>query len=417
MTSSASPRRLLQKYHPLKLLRPSVRLKTTLYLLSLTIGLLLLLAINAFSSPSALQPAGTDPLNTKPSHISPADSGEGKNVAQGKDGHLVDEEIQRSFEEPDFALLSGRQPNDIGCDVPLEGEGSGVLVFLGIFSTADKRERRDLYRRVILPDFPKHLVTVKFILGIPPFPESTLSQATIDRALLIRKVDEEMKEFGDIVVLPMIDNIDLGKTHEYFKWVAKTYGGEGRVKGRPRFVMKADDDTILVMPNMISAFQDLDCATNVYWGTSSGRSHYFGDYFRGLAYAMSWPLVRGFLDQLYIRSSARPRLPLVLCPALTTVHHLPSVSCSHVASRIPRSPPPPGLVDRLGRDAARTYHQDRRCAYGPMAAAFGPRDEPDQSDRYGLDDGRLEPARRGDRDDSAAWVSALPPSSHPPLLL
>jgi hypothetical protein len=40
----------------------------------------------------------------------------------------------------------------------------------------------------------------------------------------------------------MVDNIDLGKTHEYFKWVAKEYAGEGRVKGRPRFVMKADDD-------------------------------------------------------------------------------------------------------------------------------------------------------------------------------
>jgi len=46
------------------------------------------------------------------------------------------------------------------------------------------------------------------------------------------------------------------------------------------------------MPNLISAFKDLDCKTNVYWGTSAGRSHYFGDYFRGLAYAMSWPLVR-----------------------------------------------------------------------------------------------------------------------------
>jgi hypothetical protein len=45
------------------------------------------------------------------------------------------------------------------------------------------------------------------------------------------------------------------------------------------------------MPNLISAFKDLDCKANVYWGTSAGRSHYFGDYFRGLAYAMSWPLV------------------------------------------------------------------------------------------------------------------------------
>lgn len=46
------------------------------------------------------------------------------------------------------------------------------------------------------------------------------------------------------------------------------------------------------MPNIVSAFKDLDCSSNVYWGTSAGRSHYFGDYFRGLAYAMSWPLVR-----------------------------------------------------------------------------------------------------------------------------
>lgn len=61
--------------------------------------------------------------------------------------------------------------------------------------------------------------------------------------------------------------------------------------------------TILVMPNIVSAFKDLDCSTNVYWGTSAGRSHYFGDYFRGLAYAMSWPLVRN--------SGIRPRLRLM----------------------------------------------------------------------------------------------------------
>lgn len=73
-------------------------------------------------------------------------------MAQGKDAHLVDETgdgIQRSFEEPDFALLSGLQPSQIGCDVPLRGDGgredeSGVLVFLGIFSQASNKERRDL---------------------------------------------------------------------------------------------------------------------------------------------------------------------------------------------------------------------------------------------------------------------------------
>jgi hypothetical protein len=129
---------------PSTLFRPSVRLKTTLYLLVLGIVLLVLLALNAFHTTTALAFPADSVLNTKPSHDSPADSGEGKHVAQGKDAHLVDEEIQRSFEEPDFALLSGKQPSQIGCNVPLEGEDGGVLVFLGVFSAADKKDRRDL---------------------------------------------------------------------------------------------------------------------------------------------------------------------------------------------------------------------------------------------------------------------------------
>ncbi|WVQ80546.1 hypothetical protein IAT38_002651 [Cryptococcus sp. DSM 104549] len=285
--SRPSPLHFLSSPH--HLLRPSIRLKTTLYSLSLLIILLLLLALNAATSvPSS--PSTTD-VATAPAPDTPADSGEGKDIAQGKDAHLVDGDIQRSFEEPDFALLSGRQPSEIGCEVPLEGEGKGVLVFLGIFSAADKRERRDLYRKVIIPDFPPDLVTVKFILGTPAYPENSISSEAVQRSKLLSKVGAEMAEHGDMVILPMIDNIDLGKTHEYFKWVAHEYAGEGKVKGRPRFVMKADDDTILVMPNIISAFKNLDCSKNVYWGTSAGRSRYFGDYFRGLAYAMSWPLV------------------------------------------------------------------------------------------------------------------------------
>ena len=128
-------------------LRPSIRLKTTLYTLSLLIILLVILALNAGAQLS--RPAGIP----KPTDISRtaiddslADTGEGKEVAQGKDAHLIEGEIQRSFEEPDFALLSGLQPSQIGCDVPLPGEGEdeGVLVFLGIFSAADKKDRRDL---------------------------------------------------------------------------------------------------------------------------------------------------------------------------------------------------------------------------------------------------------------------------------
>ncbi|KAJ9127215.1 hypothetical protein QFC24_001453 [Naganishia onofrii] len=237
------------------------------------------------------------------------------------DPYFTQTEIQRSFEEPDFALLSSKQPHEIGCDVPVrwtwngttvEGlgpraedgvpeEDTGVLLFLGVFSAAQSAAHGTLsrYRQVYFPYFPPNLVTKKFILGLPtPAPHAKHPEA-IARARTMRLLAEEAEEHQDIVILDvstvgngwMEDNIDSGKTWKYYEWVAKEYGGEGRVKGRPRFVLKADDDTILVMPNLIQAFKDLDCSKNVYWGTSAGRSKYFGDYFRGLAYGMSWPLV------------------------------------------------------------------------------------------------------------------------------
>lgn len=130
---------------PGSLLLPSIRLKTALYSLTLSILLLVILALNAAHATTSIRPhSGTDILNTQPTELTPADSGEGRGIAQGKDAHLVDEVVYRSFEEPDFALLSGKQPSRIGCDVPLEGEEKGVLVFLGIFSGAGKKERRDL---------------------------------------------------------------------------------------------------------------------------------------------------------------------------------------------------------------------------------------------------------------------------------
>ncbi|KAL7422144.1 hypothetical protein Q5752_002787 [Cryptotrichosporon argae] len=280
----------LAQHTKLALFRPSVRLKSALCVLGAVVVVLIVVAVNALHARFDAA-AGAARVHTVPAADSPADSGAGVDAAKGKDAHLVDGEIQRSFEEPDYALLSGAQPHEIGCDVPLDGKDAGVLVYLGIFSTADRKDRRDLYRRTVLPDFPPHLVTVKFILGLPPFPENPLSQEAVARSLLLARLHQENEDHGDLVLLPMVDNIDLGKTHEYFKHVARTFAGPGRVRGRPRFVVKADDDTILVMPNLVAAFARLDCATNVYWGTSAGRSGYFGDYFRGLAYAMSWPLV------------------------------------------------------------------------------------------------------------------------------
>ena len=124
------------------LFRPSVRLKTSLYSLSLLILILIILALNT-AHISTSPPVSESVLGTAPPQYSSADS---MKLARGRDGHLVDEEIYRSWGELSFGLLSNKQPSQIGCDVPLDGpEGEkGVLVFLGIFSERTKKERRDL---------------------------------------------------------------------------------------------------------------------------------------------------------------------------------------------------------------------------------------------------------------------------------
>jgi hypothetical protein len=113
--------------------------------------------------------------------------------------------------------------------------------------------------------------------------------------------------FGDIVILDKVvkDNIDDGKSIEYFKWMV-----EGLPDPKPQFgqfsspeaislwlnpyrfaVMKMDDDSFLVMPNVVRDFVSHDCSQAVYWGTMQGASiDFFGPYMRGLCYAMSWPL-------------------------------------------------------------------------------------------------------------------------------
>lgn len=70
---------------------------------------------------------------------------EGVGTSHEKQWLLEPEGLQRSFEEPDYSLLSARQPHEIGCDIPLEGDNSGKLAFIGVFSSSiNGKGRRDL---------------------------------------------------------------------------------------------------------------------------------------------------------------------------------------------------------------------------------------------------------------------------------
>lgn len=128
------------------------------------------------------------------------------------------EDLQRSFEEPSFALISSPQPHTIGC--PQKDSPTAPLLFYGVFSAPDKVDRRALIRREIKGEWPSDLVDFKFIFGRPATNE------------LARLLADEQEEHGDIVIVRCNENIDTGKTHAFFEWVAETRVGEP-----PKFVM------------------------------------------------------------------------------------------------------------------------------------------------------------------------------------
>jgi len=119
-------------------------------------------------------------------------------------------------------------------------------------------------------------VVMKFILGRNP-----------DQRLQTL-AEREAEVHGDMVFLSIEENMNDGKTYEYFKWASKMKAGD-----QPRFVMKTDSDTFLVLPNVLHTLSYVSCSDLIYWGTSWGSclSTCTPYYARGLSYGLSWPLV------------------------------------------------------------------------------------------------------------------------------
>jgi hypothetical protein len=207
---------------------PSLRSKRLRLPLSLLILLILFLLLGPSFHPSLNLP--NNPLGPQASALAsltkPQLDQSGQKVQQDRQAEV---DFQRSFEEPDFALLSGKQPHEIGCDVPIvwntsssssspsspspsaSSSETGVLIFLGIFSAAQSsssspdqmRARRDLYRSLYLPHFPRNLVEYKFILGMPPGGGGGGSNAAglVGRARVLRELRKEQEKEGDMVIL------------------------------------------------------------------------------------------------------------------------------------------------------------------------------------------------------------------------
>lgn len=67
------------------------------------------------------------------------------------------------------------------------------------------------YREVYFPHFPPNLVTKKFILGLPASTPHATHPEEIARARTMRLLEEEARQYQDIVILDV--SIDARRNH------------------------------------------------------------------------------------------------------------------------------------------------------------------------------------------------------------
>ena len=135
----------------------------------------------------------------------------------------------RSFEEPDYSLLSSSQPSSYSCNNDNKPD-----LFIGIFSTLNHQDRRDLIRSYLnktLDHFDTDAIKYNFIIGKP----SSYREYKI--------LNEENDIYNDISVLDVNENMNDGKTYEFFKSVVDI--NEHDETFNPKFVLKCDDDVCL----------------------------------------------------------------------------------------------------------------------------------------------------------------------------
>ncbi|WVW81846.1 hypothetical protein I302_103844 [Kwoniella bestiolae CBS 10118] len=173
---------------------------------------------------------------------------------------------------------------------------SPAILMLHIFSTPTEgsRKRRMLIRELGLmeavPEEYRHLVEIKFVLGINSEAKEGEDEDKHRIGLEEEKeIDTEMKMYGDLIRLRLLENgenMNNGKSWEWLRYV-------GREGGRKAWwVMKCDDDTLPILPNLIPTLLSLDPHKPSYIGTALGRWTGYHYYFQGMIYGFSWGVVK-----------------------------------------------------------------------------------------------------------------------------
>ncbi|OCF40731.1 hypothetical protein I317_05426 [Kwoniella heveanensis CBS 569] len=170
---------------------------------------------------------------------------------------------------------------------------SPAFVMLHIFSTssAGSRKRRHFIRELgltgAIPEKFRHLVEIKFVMGLQRPQEG--HEGSKEAEEQEKEIARENELFGDIVRLRELEgeeNMNHGKSWEWLRYV-------GREGGRKAWwVLKCDDDTLPILPNLLPFLLSLDPSKPTYIGSALGRWTGYHYYFQGMMYGFSWGVVK-----------------------------------------------------------------------------------------------------------------------------
>jgi len=147
-------------------------------------------------------------------------------------------------------------------------DNQGKVVLIGVLTVPSKTAIRSVMRSAFrkYPDWVKSQASLFFVMGNPLTPQD---------AGIIRL---ESEEFRDILLLPSPENMNKGKTYEFF--VAAE-----AVRPSHAFYLKADDDTFIHVPNLIGTLRRFPASELVYYGRYCKGPK--GAFMCGMAYALS----------------------------------------------------------------------------------------------------------------------------------
>jgi hypothetical protein len=95
---------------------------------------------------------------------------------------------------------------------------------------------------------PDDTVTVRFVLGKPAAQDEMFS-------VLLKW---ENDTYGDLHMIDMVENMNDGKSYEYFASMAQMFPGNvSREQRKWDYVMKVDDDSFLHLPHLVEKLRPL----------------------------------------------------------------------------------------------------------------------------------------------------------------